>query len=77
MSLSGCIYINEVSEQGSLLTYWPTNPLTSTMAPLPETTAQAAAEDGGGDTSKALGDAWDYRGRPAARAAAVLAGGRA
>ncbi|KAF7051440.1 hypothetical protein CFC21_059678 [Triticum aestivum] len=38
------------------------------MAPLPETTAQAAAEDGGGDTSKALGDAWDYRGRPAVRA---------
>uniref|UniRef100_M8BDU5 Nitrate/chlorate transporter n=1 Tax=Aegilops tauschii TaxID=37682 RepID=M8BDU5_AEGTA len=36
------------------------------MAPLPETTAEAAAEDGGGD-SKALGDAWDYRGRPALR----------
>ena len=36
------------------------------MAPLPETTAEATlAEDGGG--SKALGDAWDYRGRPAAR----------
>ncbi|XP_037437362.1 protein NRT1/ PTR FAMILY 6.3-like [Triticum dicoccoides] len=38
------------------------------MAPLPETTAEAtlAAADDSGD-SEALGDAWDYRGRPAVR----------